>query len=52
MFNLGQKPGLGVKPKKELTKEEIIAMVYNLPQGCIVTSKLKPGRGLAAVDKD
>jgi hypothetical protein len=31
MFNLGQKPGLGQKPKKEISKEEILTMLYNLP---------------------
>jgi hypothetical protein len=41
MFNLGQKPGLGVKQKKEISKEEILTMLYNLPPQCVIVgSKL------------
>lgn len=39
LFNLGQKRGIGARAKKEITKEEIITMLYNLPnQGLIVSS--------------
>ena len=39
LFNLGQKVGIGQKPKKEISKEEILTMLYNLPrQGVIVAT--------------
>jgi len=43
MFNLGQKFGLGAKPKKEIIREEMLTMIYNLPNYAMITSTLKPG---------
>lgn len=31
LFNLGQKQGLAQKAKKEISKEEILTMLYNAP---------------------
>ena len=40
LFNLGNKPG--AKTKKEVPKEEILTMLYNLPnQGVIVGTFVK-----------
>jgi len=41
LFNLGQKRDGNIIPqaKKELTKEELITMIYNLPHTAIIKAK-------------
>ena len=36
MFNLGQKLDILEKPKKEITKAEIMQMLFNLPHKALI----------------
>jgi len=47
LFNLGQRREGNIIPqaKKELTKEELTTMIYNLPHSAIIKSKKRQAEG-------